>query len=290
MPSFTDKIKISIIVPAFNEEGGIEKVIADLKKHLNQEREIIVVNDGSTDRTKEVVEKITDIKVINHFRNRGYGAALKSGIQKSQGDYILIIDADGTYPTESIPELISEIDNFDMVVGARINTQSKIPVSRKPAKWFLGKLANYLASTKIPDLNSGFRIIRKDVLMKFINLLPNGFSFTTTITLALLTNNYQVKYLPIDYYKREGKSKIKPIRDTLNFLQLIIRTVLYFNPLKVFIPFSLMIFAIAIGIAIYSILFTPGFMDVTFVLFCSTALQAFFFGLIAELITHTKIR
>lgn len=283
-------IKTSIIVPVFNEEEAIEKTIDSLKQYLGEDKELIVVNDGSTDNTGKLLEKISDIKIISHSINRGYGAALKSGIQKSQGDHILIIDADGTYPTESIPELISQKDDFDMVVGARTNTQSKIPVSRKPAKWFLGKLANYLASTKIPDLNSGFRIIKKDVLMKFINLLPAGFSFTTTITLALLTNGYQIKYLPINYYKREGKSKIKPVRDTLNFLQLIIRTVLYFNPLKVFIPFSLVILAIAIIIAIYSTLFTPKFMDVTFIVLCATALQTFFFGLIAELITHTKTR
>lgn len=283
-------IKISIIVPVFNEEGAIEKTIDGLKKYLNGDRELIVVNDGSTDRTDELLEKISGITVINHLINRGYGAALKSGIKKSQGDYILIIDADGTYPVESIPELISSIGDFDMAVGARINTQSKIPPSRKPAKWFLGKLANYLTSTKIPDLNSGFRIIRKDVLMKFINLLPDGFSFTTTITLALLTNGYQIKYFPINYYKREGKSKIKPVRDTLNFLQLIIKTVLYFNPLKVFIPLSLTIFLIAIIIGIYSILFTPNFWDVTFTVLSATALQTFFFGLLAELIIRARTK
>ena len=280
--------KISIIVPAFNEEEVIEKVIADLKKYLSQACEIIVVNDGSTDCTGEVVGKIADIKVINHSENRGYGAALKSGIRKSQGEYILIIDADGTYPTESVSELIREAPDYDMVVGARTNPQSQIPILRRPAKWLLNGLANYLTMTKIPDLNSGLRIIKKEVLGRFISLLPDGFSFTTTITLALLANNYRVKYIPIDYYKRAGKSKIRPIRDTLNFLQLIIKTVLYFNPLKIFIPFSLIILAIAIIVGVYSILFAPKFMDTTVVVLCATALQTFFFGLIAELIIRTK--
>lgn len=281
-------IKISIIVPAFNEEGAIEETIAGLRGYLSDGCEIIAVNDGSEDRTKELLERMSDIKVINHAENLGYGASLKSGISRSSGEYILIIDADGTYPTESISRLIEQKDNYDMVVGARINPQSHIPALRKPAKWLLNKLANYLTGKKIPDLNSGLRIIKKDVLNRFIGFLPNGFSFTTTITLALLTSGYQVKYLPVDYRKRIGKSKIKPVRDTLNFLQLIVKTILYFDPLRIFVPFSLIIFLIAIMIGIYSILFAPKFMDATIMVLSATALQTFFFGLIAELIIRTR--
>jgi len=281
-------IKTSIIIPVYNEEDSIQKVIDDLKIYLGQECEIIAVNDGSSDHSQAILEKITDIKVINHPINRGYGAALKSGIRASQGKYIMIIDADGSYPTQSVAELLDQKENYDMVVGARVKPQKHIPPLRKPAKWILGGLANYLTQTKIPDLNSGLRIINKEILNKFINLLPNGFSFTTTITLALLTNDYQVKYFPIDYYKRKGKSKIRPIRDTLNFFHLIIRTVLYFNPLKIFIPLGLIIFVVAIITGVYSILFTPRFMDTTFIILCATALQTFFFGLIAELITKRK--
>ena len=279
-----NQIKISIIIPIYNEEGSIEEVIAGLRIYLNQECEIIAVNDGSNDRSQELLEKMPDIKVVHHSENQGYGAALKSGIREAQGEYILIIDADGSYPTESIAELINQKERYQMVVGARIKPQSQIPALRKPAKWLLNQLANYLTGTKIPDLNSGLRIIRKNILNRFINLLPNGFSFTTTITLALLTNGYQVKYVPVDYYKRKGKSKIRPVRDTLNFLQLIIRTTLYFRPFKVFLPASLIILAAAIIIGVYSILFAPRFMDTTFVVLCATALQTFFFGLLAELI------
>jgi len=283
-------IKTSIIVPAYNEEEAIAKVISELRKYLIQDCEIIAVNDGSTDETRKILEQISDIKIIHHIQNRGYGAALKSGIQKAQGEYILIIDADGTYPPESIAELIGQKDDYDMIVGARTNPQNQIPIMRRPAKWLLGRLANYLTKTKIPDLNSGLRVIKKDTLNQFIRLLPDGFSFTTTITLALLTNGYQVKYLPIDYYKRKGKSKIRPVRDTLNFLQLIIKTVLYFNPLKIFIPASFIIFALALAIGAYSLFFTARFADTTFIVLCATALQTFFFGLIAELVTHTKNR
>jgi len=283
-----NQIKTSIIVPAYNEEECIEKVIADVKKYLNQECEIIVVNDGSSDQTKEILERIPNIKIISHPKNRGYGAALKSGIRKAQGEHILIIDADGTYPTKSISDLLGQKERYDMVVGARINPQSQIPLIRKPIKWLLTQIANYLTKTKIPDLNSGLRIIKKDVLNQFIHLLPDGFSFTTTITLALLTNDYQVKYLPINYYKRKGKSKIKPIEDTLNFLQLIIRTILYFNPLKVFIPISLILFLLSLGILIYSYFFMPKIMDVTIVLLFISAIQILAIGMIADLIVKSR--
>jgi len=277
-------IKTSIIVPVFNEEGVVEKVMADIKKYINQECEIIVVNDGSTDRTKDLLERIPDIKVISYSKNCGYGAALKSGIRKSQGEYILIIDADGSYPVKSIPELISQIGDYDMVVGARTKPQNQIPISRKPTKYLLNKLANYLTGTKIPDLNSGLRIIKKKLINQFFRFLPDGFSFTTTITLALLTNGYQVKYIPIDYYKREGKSKIRPVRDTLNFFQLIIKTILYFNPLKIFIPLSLILLSLGFLVFIYSYLFTPKIMDVTIVILFVSAIQVMAIGMIADLI------
>ena len=243
-----------------------------------------MVNDGSTDRTKDLLERIPDIKVISHSKNCGYGAALKSGIRKSQGEYILIIDADGSYPVKSIPELISQIGDYDMVVGARTKPQNQIPISRKPTKYLLNKLANYLTGTKIPDLNSGLRIIKKKLINQFFRFLPDGFSFTTTITLALLTNGYQVKYIPIDYYKREGKSKIRPVRDTMNFLQLIIKTVLYFNPLKIFIPLGLILLLSGLLVFIYSYLFAPKIMDVTIVILFVSAIQVMAIGMIADLI------
>ena len=283
-----NQIKTSIIVPVYNEEDSIEKVIVGLRIYLNHECEIIVVNDGSNDRSQELLEKIPDIKVVHHQENRGYGAALKSGIREAQGEYILIIDADGTYPPESIAELISQKEHYQMVVGARINPQSQIPALRKPAKWLLNQLANYLTGTKIPDLNSGLRIIKKDVLNQFIYLLPDGFSFTTTITLALLTNGYQVKYVPIDYYKRKGKSKIRPARDTLNFLQLIIRTVLYFNPLKIFIPTSFLLFLLSLGILIYGYFFAPKIMDITVAILFVSAIQILAIGMIADLIVKSR--
>ena len=279
--------KTSIIVPVYNEEESIEKVLSELKKYLSQGCEIIAVNDGSTDGSKKILERVPEIKLVNHEKNLGYGAALKSGVRTARGEYILIIDADGSYPAGSVSELLRRQESYDMVVGARTNPQSQIPLARKPAKWLLNQMANYLTGAKIPDLNSGLRIIKKDVLKKFWHLLPDGFSFTTTLTLALLTNGYKIKYLPVDYYKRKGKSKMKPIH-FLDFLQLIVKSALYFNPLKIFLPASLVILLAAIIIGGYTLFFAQRFADTTFIILCATALQTFFFGLLAELIIRTK--
>jgi hypothetical protein len=153
----------------------------------------------------------------------------------------VITDADGTYPAGSIPVLLGELGEYDMVVGARIGEHVAIPLVRRPAKWFLRKLASYLAGRQIPDLNSGLRVMRKPLVKRFEHLLPSGFSFTTTITLASLCSGSLVRYSPIDYHKRIGDSKIRP-GHAVEFLLLILRTIVYFNPLKIFIPMGAVFF------------------------------------------------
>lgn len=240
---------VSVIIPSFNEEEAILNVVKETDLVMSQSKydyEIVVVNDGSTDRTREILEelRIPQMRLCTHASNKGYGASLKTGIKKSGYDHVAIMDGDGTYPWQKLPELLDTYfeEDFDMVVGKRDAGSSAIPAMRKPAKWFLTKLANYLAEEKIPDLNSGLRVIRKDILLDYFHMLPSGFSFTTTVTLLLLTNGYDVKYIPIEYKNRKGKSKIRPIHDTLNFVQLITRTVMYFSPLKIFVPLSLTLF------------------------------------------------
>lgn len=282
--------EVSIIIPAYNEEKAINDVISNLKS-LPEDYEIIVVDDGSSDKTAEIVKQYTHLQLIKHENNKGYGAALKTGIGHSRGDVIVITDSDGTYPIEKIPEFARIIidEKLDMVVGSRVGDHVRIPLVRKPAKWFINKLANYLTATAIPDVNSGFRIFKKATVEKFIRILPDGFSFTTTITLAMLTNGLLVKYVPINYYKRAGKSKIRPIKDTLNFIQLIIRTVMYFNPLKVFIPFSLFIVLLAFIILGGSWLFIGKAMDVTFGVLLMTAVIIMAIGMLADLIDKRVI-
>jgi len=279
--------EISIVIPAYNEKLEILHVLEllrVLKANNGNNWEIIIVDDGSTDGTSEMLKNTHDIVLISHSVNRGYGAALKTGIQHAKHNTVVIADADGTYPINDIPRLLENIKKNEMVVGSRIFNNTNIPLARKPAKWVLNKLANYLTGMKIPDLNSGFRAMKKDTISKYLHLLPDGFSFTTTITLALLTNNYPVEFIPIQYYTRSGKSKIRPIRDTLNFIQLILRTVLYFDPLKIFLPVSGLFFFASITVLITSYLFTPKIMDVTTILLFITGVQILAIGMIADLI------
>jgi len=281
------KEKISVIIPVYNEEKSIGHTLNTLRDVLNKTRihyELIVVNDGSTDNTAAEIGKI-DFKIttIDHEINKGYGAALKTGIKRAENELVLITDADNTYPMEIIPELIGKMEGSDMVVGARIGDKVKIPLLRRIPKAIIRKLAEYLSERKIPDLNSGLRIMKKDIVLRFLAMLPNGFSFTTTITLAMITNDYRVNYIPIDYHKREGTSKIRPIKDTLNFIQLIIKTILYFEPLKIFIPASLIFFLLSIALVLYRLIMGKGFLVVTVIVFV-TAIQLLAIGMLADLI------
>ena len=235
-----DAIKtVSIVIPAFNEEKGVRESITELREmfavtYINAE--IIVVDDGSKDATARKA-KAAGARVIQHRSNRGYGASLKTGIIAASNDIIAITDADGTYPAKYLPEMLAELEHADMVVGSRTGADVHIPLSRKPAKWFLRVMANYVAQTKIPDLNSGLRVFRRDVAMQYFAILSDQFSFTTTITLAMLCDKYAVTYTPIDYRKRQGKSKIMPW-DAGSFAVLILRVAMLFRPLRVFLPLA----------------------------------------------------
>ncbi len=276
---------VSIVIPVYNEKETIGSVIDQILSVMEKAdilNEIIVVDDGSTDETVQIVRERA-VQLVRHPFNKGYGAALKTGMRKAKYDTIAIIDADGTYPVEDLPKLVSGIGEWDMVVGARVSQDAQVSPLRKLAKWFLTQLANYLVGTPIPDLNSGLRAFKKDIAIRFYHLLPSGFSFTITITLALLSNDYLVQYVPIRYYKRRGKSKIKPIRDTLGFLQLIIRTVMYFAPLKIFLPVSLALFLLGAVVFLYSVLVLHKVMDVTVVVTMLASIQIAAIGLLADL-------
>jgi glycosyltransferase involved in cell wall biosynthesis len=277
---------ISVVIPAHNEEKAISAVLDELVAVLKGKTyEIIVVDDGSTDNTANVVQE-KQVKLIQHTHNIGYGAAIKTGIKNAANDLILIIDGDGSYPVKAIPELLKEVDQYDLVIGARTGEEVKIQLYRRPAKWFLSKLANYLSETKIPDLNSGMRIFRRKDVVKIYNILPNKFSFTTTMTLAYHTTGLLVKYVPINYYKRAGKSKIRPFKDGFNFIMLIFRTITYFNPLKVFLPVGFAFFVAAILVFLFSKIITGRFMDVTTVILVVAAIQTVLFGLLADLVVR----
>jgi len=247
------------------------------------EHEIIVVNDGSSDGTLRAAST-AKARVLDLGVNLGYGAAIKQGLKSARHELIAITDADGTYPVAALPEMVSAMEEADMVVGARIGAHVSIPLARRPAKWVLTRLANYLAATDIPDLNSGLRVMRKSVLSRFLNILPRGFSFTTTITLAMLCNDYRIRFHPIDYHPRTGKSKIKPISDTFGFFLTIIRTIMYFNPLKIFLPISAALLFAALAVLLYSGFVMGRVMDVTVIVLMSVSIQVAVIGLLADLI------
>jgi len=280
---------ISIVIPVYNEKDSLKSTVDYIYKLMADKEdkfEIILIDDGSTDGSSEIIAQIAlpNVKKLTHPYNRGYGATLKSGIKAAAYDYILIVDADGSYPLNQIPLLLQEAERYDMVVGARIGNSVDMSFLRKSAKYILNQLANYLSETKIPDLNSGLRLFKKDIALKFFHILPSGFSFTTTLTLALLVNDYNIKFVSINYHKRIGKSKFRPFRDTFNFVLLIIRTVLYFNPLKIFLPISFILFIAGLSVLFYSFYFLRRIMDVTTILFIVSSIQVAVIGLLADLI------
>jgi glycosyltransferase involved in cell wall biosynthesis len=185
-------------------------------------------------------------------RNRGYGAGLKLGIRHAQYGYILITDADGTYPVEAIPKMLASAERHAMVVGARTGTTVQIPLIRRPAKAFIRWLASYLSGQHIPDINSGLRLMRKDLVERYEHLLPDGFSFTTTITLASICNGYAVEYQSIDYHARLGESKIRA-RHAYDFTLLVLRVIVYFNPLKIFLPLGAFLATVGLSKLAYDI-------------------------------------
>ncbi len=225
---------LNVLIPAFNEEAAIAPQIREVEGVLATSGwtcELLVVDDGSTDATAARAEAC-GVRVLRLGRNRGYGAALKAGIEATRHEWILIIDADCTYPASAIPELLRAAPSADMVVGARVTARMHTPFLRRPAKWILRAYAGVLVRQRIPDLNSGLRLMRRSSAVPFLDLLPSGFSFTSTITLALAATGRRIAYLPIDYLARVGKSKIRP-SDFFRMFRQITRVMAHFFPWRV---------------------------------------------------------
>ncbi len=280
---------ISIVIPAYNEEEAIGHDIETIIETMNKTDyrwELIVVNDASQDRTKEIVEGYPQVRLINHPYNLGGGAARNTGIRQAKGDIIVIADGDGTYPLTDIPRLIEALEGYDMVVGARTIEMGTMKWLRVPAKWFIRKLAEFMTGSRIPDLNSGMRAMRKDVFMKFINMLPPGHSWVSTITLSFLSRSHPVNYVPIDYFPRKGKSTFHPVSDTANYLMLVYRTVTWFNPLRIFLPLALLLFLGGVGKAIADMARYQLHIATSTVIILLSSLQIFTIGLVADMISR----
>ena len=241
---------ISIVCPAYNESGTVGKTVASIHSTMAStglDYEIIVVDDGSSDTTAAEANQAGAI-VISHPRNAGYGAALKTGIVNARYDWIAITDSDGTYPMDLLPQLLSYIPRFDMVIGARTGKFYWHSIVKTVARLFLLWLSEFVTGKDIPDINSGFRVFRKQIAQQHLSRIGNGFSFTTTLTLAMFLEGHFIKYIPITYYpRRDGKSKVRHFRDSLRTLQVLVQAILYYNPIKLFLILMALAWLVSIG-------------------------------------------
>ena len=284
----------SLIIPCFNEALAVKKTLDEIFDVFGDKTdfEIIAVDDGSSDETLAILQEIASqtpvLRLFQNKANKGYGASLKRGISEAQSEIIVITDADGTYPASSIPELLNELKNCDMAVGARIGSKVEVPLIRRPAKWLLLLYARWMARADIKDLNSGLRCFRRKDAIRFFSLLPDGFSFTSTITLSMHVKGMRVSYLPINYRKRLGKSSIRPIRDTLAFFTLVLRTTMYFRPLQVFGTLSALLIASAISVGVAGKIYFGEVPDVAASSLFSTGLIFLGLGLVGDLLNVSR--
>ncbi|GAA3238914.1 hypothetical protein GCM10010468_74760 [Actinocorallia longicatena] len=291
---------VSIVLPCYNEQDHVVDEVARICKAMDASEmtyELLAFDDCSSDGTLERLRAAEPdhphLRVIPRHRNGGSGTIRRLGSERARGDVVVWTDADMSYPNERIPELVRILDEdmtVDQVVGARTSEEGTHKVLRVPAKWMIRKIAERLSDSKIPDLNSGLRAFRRDVARPYLRLLPAGFSCVTTITLAFLCNNHDVRYVPIDYFKRAGTSKFHFTKDAYRYILQVLRMVMYFNPLKVLMPLALWLLGLAVlkGIVdqfVHNILY---FSNNTMLMFMSGLLIASL-ALLADLIVRSRV-
>ena len=288
---FAENPKISVIIPAKNEAEGIESIIGRVRKALEEigrSYEIIVVDDGSTDATAQRAHE-AGATVLCHPYNIGNGAAIKNGIRYARGCCLVMLDADGQHPPEEIPALLEMLERYHMVVGAR-TSNSETSFHRNLANRIYNRFASYVCGRPIADLTSGFRAIRAGAAKEFVTLLPNTFSYPTTITLATVRSGYSLAYLPITSPKRAAgsKSKIKLLRDGSRFFLIIFKITTLFSPMKIFLPASIFTFLVGVGYGLYKVLMLDVRYGPTSQMLIVFAALIFFIGLVSEQITQLR--
>lgn len=280
----------AIIVPVYNEERAVADTVTRIQdicaRIPGYTFEIVCINDGSSDGSGRILAGLRGVTVLTHPVNRGYGAALRTGLDYCDQDWVFITDADGTYPLQDLAQLLECAERgVDMVVGSRGGAGISGSPFRRLARWVLRKMVHGLTGVMVPDLNSGMRVFRKSLYTDFRHLLPMGFSFTTTLTVASLYSGRQVEYIPIHYNRRIGRSNIKPMKDFFGFVMLIVRVATYFEPLRFFLPAAFMLFGIGVLRAIRDIIVVNQFGALSVILFL-TAFQVFVLGVIADVIVR----
>lgn len=277
-----NRLKVSIVLPAKNESAAIGQTIAQIQE-LQLAHEIIVVNDGSTDQTQHIAES-AGAKVVTHPYSKGNGAAIKTGARAATGDVIIFMDADGQHDPQDIPCLLKKINHgYDLVVGAR-QKGSQASVGRGIANALYNNLATYMTEQKVEDLTSGFRAVRADKFREFLYLLPNGFSYPTTSTMAFFRAGYSVTYVPIHAAKRIGKSHIQPLKDGVRFFLIIFKIATLFSPLKMFLPIAVLLFMMATGWYGFTLYEVGRFTNMSALLYTGS-IMIFLMGLISEQVT-----
>ncbi len=275
---------VTVVIPAFNEELAIGDTVARIRA-LYPDFEVIVVDDGSTDRTAQLAEQ-AGARVIRHPYNIGNGAAVKTGIRAAGGELVVLMDGDGQHDPADISRLLAEAERYDLVVGARTG-DSQASLGRRVANWLYNKLASYVGKFPIKDLTSGFRVFRRETVLKYLYLFPNTFSYPTTSTLAYLRSGLTIKYIPMRAGRRKGKSKIHIMEDGSRFLLIILRIATLFSPLRVFLPASMFFLTAGLGYYVYTYLAMRRFTNMSATLL-SVGVMVFLLGLISEQITQMR--
>jgi glycosyltransferase involved in cell wall biosynthesis len=293
-----ERLDVTVVLPCFNEQNHVVNEIeriTDALDHSSLRYELLVIDDCSTDQTLETVQRaqtrFPHLRVMPFHRNSGSGTARRVGTNQARGDIVVWTDADMTYPNERIPEfveLLAKDPTIDQVVGARTSEQGTHKILRIPAKWFIRKAAERLSGARIPDLNSGFRAFRRDVALPYLRLLPSGFSCVTTITMAFLHNGHEIRYVPIEYGKRSGRSKFHFVRDAYRYILQVLRMVMYFNPLRVLMPAALWLVMIGFGKAVYDVVAHPVRISNNTVVIFMTGMIIGAVALLADLIVKSR--
>jgi len=291
MPRTPAELDVSVVLPVFNEVGHLVEEIDRIRAALDASPytyEIVVIDDGSTDGSRELLATLDGIRLILFAHNRGSGSARRAGTRAARGRVVVWTDVDMTYPNDQIPQLVKELEGFDQVVGARTTEEGTHKVARVPAKWLIRKLASYLVEEEIPDLNSGFRAFRREVGAQFLHQLPRGFSCVTTMTLSFLANGYSVTYVPIEYGTRAGSSKFHWWQDTKRYALQVVRMVLSYNPLRVFLPVGVALTLLGVGKLVFDWTTRSFRLSPNTLLIFLAAFNLFSVGLLADLIARTS--